>query len=72
MKITYSSISGLFRAPRNWEKVRKLTNDDLLIPEYENSAQEDVNQHTVPPPGFKDKYNMRDNVTISLTNAPAV
>jgi hypothetical protein len=72
MKITYSNISGLFRATRNWAKVQKLTNADGFDRSNENSEQEDAYQESDLGPVYTHRYNMRDHVTISITNASIV
>mgnify|MGYP001058904787 CR=1 FL=1 len=69
MKIIYNKLSGLFKASKSWEKALKLTKDDELTQRNENNEQEDAYQDSAPTSVHTTRYNMRDHVTISITNA---
>lgn len=68
MKITYNNIKGLFRASCNRRKIPELSNNNLLIRQYEAPQQEGAYQKSDLSCAYTHRYNMRDNVTISMTN----
>lgn len=72
MKIIYNNLSKFFRTSRNLKKIQDLTEDDHLIFKYKDREQEDSCKETDQPISPPYQYNMRENVTISITNTVIV
>jgi len=54
------------------KKIQNLTEEDHLTFKYKDREQEDNCKETDQPTSHPYQYNMRENVTISITNAVIV